>query len=103
LIFIFGFSVDGDLKVQSTIDVESDSAGFGIVNGAFFAFLLMLFLITMFMEDKQMLVMSLVIGWAICISLGLLSGALIGALSSGIWLIVCVIIFLWKLKKEEVG
>ena len=57
----------------------------------------------MFMEDKQVLVLSLVIGWAVCIALGVLRGALMGALSSGIWRIVCVVIFLWKLKKEEVG
>ena len=95
--------VDGDLQVQSTIDLESDSLGFGTANGAFFAFLILLFIITMFMEDKQVLIVALVIGWTVVIALGLLNGALIGAVSGGIWLIICAIIFIWKLKKEEVG
>ncbi len=95
--------VDGDLKVQSTIDLEADTFGFGIVEGAFFGFLIILFFITMFMEDKQILIISLVIGWAVIIALGLVKGALMGAASGGIWLIVCAVIFLWKLKKEEVG
>jgi len=95
--------VDGNLKAQNTIDLESSSSGFGIVNGAFFGFLMILFLVTMFMEDKQTLIVSLGIGWAVILALGLVSGTLIGALSGGIWLIVTIIIFLWKLKKEEMG
>jgi hypothetical protein len=55
------------------------------------------------MEDKQTLVIMLVIGWAVILSFGLIKGALIGLSSAGIWLIVTAVIFLWKLKKEEAG
>jgi hypothetical protein len=96
--------VDGDLKVHSGIDLESEDTGsFGLVNGAFIAFLLILFLICMFMEDKSALVFSIIIGWAIVCGLGLINGTIIWAVSGGIWLLVTAIIFLWKLKKEEIG
>lgn len=96
--------VDGDLKVHSGIDLESGDTGtFGLVNGAFIAFLIILFLICMFMEDKSALVFSLIIGWAIVCGLGLINGTIIWAVSGGIWLLVTAIIFLWKLKKEETG
>ena len=96
--------VDGDLKTQSTIDLEaSDTGSFGTVNGAFFGFLLMLFLITMFMHDKQALILAVVLGWAVVIALGAINGSLIGAVSGGIWLIVTAIIFITRIKKEEVG
>lgn len=93
--------VEGDLKTTTTIDLERDSFNFGIVNGAFFAFILILLLITMFMEDRQTLLIALGVGWAAVISLALISGALFGALSGGVWLIICIIIFYWKLKQEE--
>ena len=57
----------------------------------------------MFMEDKQALMVALVLGWAAVLALGLISGKLVGSISGGIWLIVSVIIFIWKLKKEESG
>ncbi len=95
--------VDGELQKQSTIDLEGENSNFGVINGAFYAFLLMLFIITMFMEDKQALMVALVLGWAAVLALGLISGKLVGSISGGIWLIVSVIIFIWKLKKEESG
>ena len=95
--------VDDELKATSTIDLEGDVSTFGIVNGAFLAFLFILALICFFMDDKQTLSISLIIGWAIVLSLGLINGALIGSASAGIWLIISIIIFVWKLKKEEVG
>ena len=93
--------VGGDLKSQFTIDLEQDAFNFGIVNGAFYAFLMLLFIITMFIDDRQTLILSLVIGWTAIISMGLIKGTLFGVLSGGTWLIVCAIIFLWKLRKEE--
>ncbi len=95
--------VDDALKAQSTIDLEGDDFNFGTVNGAFYAFLLILAIITMFMEDRQTLVIALLIGWAVVLGLGLINGVLIGAFSGGIWLIVCGIILIWKLNQEEKG
>ena len=93
--------VGGSLKATETIDLEADNKSFG-VNGFFIAFLFILFLITMFMEDKQILVISLGIGWVTIISLGLVSGSLFGSISAGIWLVITIIIFIWKLKKERI-
>jgi len=95
--------VNGELKATSSLDLDADTSAFGIVNGAFLAFLLILLLICFFMEDKQVLIVMLVLGWIAVIGLGLMNGKIIGSLSAGIWLVVCGIMYLWKLKKEEVG
>ena len=93
-------SVDGSLAKQDTINLNANNLNFGIVNGSFYAFLIILFLICMFMDDKKILVISLGIGWVIVISLGLVSGRLIGVLSAGIWILTTIIIYLWKLNQE---
>ena len=93
--------IDGLLKAQSTIDLESDDFNFGTFTGAFYAFLLILAIITMFMEDRQMLILVLIIGWAAVLALGLIKGAIIGSLSAGIWIIVSGIILIWKLNQGE--
>lgn len=94
--------VDGDLITTESIDLEQDTSGFG-TNGYFIAFLTILFFITMFTDDKQSLLISLALGWVIVIALGLVNGTLFGVAAGGIWFIVCIIILLWKLKKEETG
>lgn len=96
--------VNGDLKAETTIDLEqSSTGGFGIVNGAFYGFLLLLLMICFFMDDKQGLVIALGIGWVLIIALTMINGAIIGSISGGIWLILTIIMFIWKLKKEETG
>ncbi len=93
-------SVNGELAKQDTINLNAASLSFGVINGSFYAFLIILFLICLFMDDKKILVVVLGIGWVIIISLGLVSGQLVGVLSAGIWLLITIIIFLWKLNKE---
>jgi hypothetical protein len=99
-LFISTF-VEDDLAKQDTTNLNSDILNFGTLNGAFYAFLLILFLITMFMEDRKALVVALGLGWVIIISLGLMNGKLIGFTSAGIWILVSIAIFLWKLNEEE--
>ena len=100
--FLFiDISVNGVLKTHTTIDLESDGMFFGVIEGGFYAFMLILFIITMFMEDKQTLVIALMIGWAAILSMGLIKGAIFGFYSGGIWLVICALIILWKLKKED--
>ncbi len=93
--------VSGSIKATETIDLGKDSKSFGI-SGYFIAFLFILFIITIFMDDKQVLIVALGFGWGIIISLGLIKGTLFGSISAGIWLVVSIIIFLWKLKKEKI-
>ncbi len=99
-LFVHSF-VNGDQASQDTINLNASTLNFGIIDGAFYAFLIILLLITLFMEDKKILVISLGLGWVVVISLGLVSGRLVGATSAGIWIIVTIAIFLWKLNKEE--
>lgn len=76
--------------------------GFGM-DGFFIAILIVLSIILLFADDKQSLVIAVGVGWAVIVALGLVKGGLIGIASGGIWLIVTIFIFLWKLKKEETG
>ncbi len=93
--------VESSIKATETIDLEADTKSFGDA-GYFIAFLFFLFLLTMFIDDKQAVIISLGLGWVVVVSLGLLKGSLFGSISAGIWLVVCIIIFLWKLKKEKI-
>lgn len=96
-------SVDDNLIATETLytnpSLPSKGGVFG-KSGFFLAFLFILFLILLVADDKQVLVISLGIGWVVIISLGLVKGALIGGASGGIWLIITIFIFLWKLKEE---
>ncbi len=94
--------VDNELAEQQTINLNADNLSFGVGEGSFYAFLLILLLITLFMEDRQVLIVSLGLGWVAVISLGLMKGTFIGMGSAGIWLLVTIGIFLWKLSKEEI-
>lgn len=93
--------VNGDLKVTYPIDLEHDTSGFGIVNGAFYAFLLILTIIIMFMEDKKALIVALGVGWIVVISFSLMKGSILGTSAGTVWLLISIIIFLYKLTKED--
>lgn len=93
--------VNGGLKATKVIDIHSQTSVFGVSTGACFALLFVLLIICMFMEDKQALLVALALGWVVIISLGFLNGVIIGSVSGVVWLIICVIIMLWKLNKEE--
>lgn len=93
--------VDDELAKQDTTNLNSDILNFGTLNGAFYAFLLILILISLFAEDRKILVIALGIGWVCVISLGLMNGKFIGFTSAGIWIMVTIAILLWKLNKEE--
>lgn len=79
------------------------SGGFAGADGYFIAFFLILIIICLFSDDKQVLTIMLGIGWVVVLVFGLIRGAIIGATSGGIWLIITIIIFIWKLKQEETG
>lgn len=93
--------VNNELAEQQTINLNADNLSFEVGEGSFYAFLLILLLITLFMEDRQVLLIAIGLGWVTVISLGLMKGAFIGMGSAGIWLLVTIAIFLWKLSKEE--
>lgn len=92
--------VNGDLKTMIPIDLKGNVSAFGITTGAFFAFLLILFLTTFAMEDKKVLLVVLIIGWVLVIGFGLLKGAILGAYAAGLWLIISIAIVLWKIGRK---
>ncbi len=93
--------VDNNLVRQDTTNLNADILNFGTLNGAFYAFLLILLLISLFMDDRKALVVSLGVGWVVVISLGLINGKFIGFTSAGIWIVISIAIILWKLNSEE--
>lgn len=82
--------------------LSSDGAPFGS-GGIMIAFLFILLITMMFADDKQALTLMLGIGWVIVIALQLVNGAIFGLTSGGIWLVITIMIALWKLKEEEIG
>jgi len=72
-------------------------------NGYFIAFLMLLFIIILFSDDKQVLLVMLGVGWVVILVFGLVKGAIIGSVSGGIWLLISIITMIWKLKQEESG
>ena len=104
-LFIDIFS-DGNYIQTHVININPETPLIGGLygsNGYFIAFLLILVIIILFTDDKQTLLVMLGFGWAVVLVLGLVKGAIIGSTSAGIWLLVSIITFIWKLKKEEVG
>ncbi len=94
--------VDDEFIGTNTLDKGASSSGVYGTEGYFMAFLIILLLITMFSDQKQVLVFSLLIGWIAVISLSLISGGLFGIFSSGIWLVVTIALYLWKLRGETI-
>ena len=94
--------VDDEFIGTNTLDKGANASGVYGTEGYFMAFLIILLLITMFSDQKQVLVFSLLIGWIAVISLSLISGGLFGLFSSGIWLVITIALYLWKLRGETV-
>ncbi|KKM74232.1 hypothetical protein LCGC14_1402370, partial [marine sediment metagenome] len=72
-------------------------------NGYFIAFLMLLFVMMLFSNDRQTFLIMLGMSWVVILALGLVKGAIIGATSAGIWLLVSIFMMIWRLKKEEIG
>lgn len=93
--------VEGNLFSMETVTLNPSELRFATVNGAFFAFLIILFIICLTMDDRRILLISLGLGWVVVISLGLINGKFIGTSTAGIWLLVTIVLMMWKLNKEE--
>jgi hypothetical protein len=74
--------------------------GFG-KGGNFLFLIFILAFILMFGKSKNTFLIGIVLGFVTSIGLGLIKGKIIGYGSAGIWLIVIVIIALWKLNKNK--
>lgn len=77
-----------------------DSINFGKA-GYFIFFVFMLSFILMFNKSKTTTLIGIFVGFLAGISLGLIEGAVVGIGASGIWLIIVLVLMLWKLNKER--
>ncbi len=104
-LFLDVFS-DGIYISTTVINVNPSNplvGGFYGSDGYFIAFMMLLLIILLFSDDRQALLIMLGMGWVAILIFGLVKGTIIGAVSGGIWLLVSIAIFIWKLKQEEVG
>lgn len=98
--FLFAsFFVNSDLKAMFPIDLEANRTLFGVANGAFFAIIIILIIITALMNDKKAIMVGLGAGWIIVLGLGLVNGSVFGIFASGIWILISIIIVLWKMSR----
>lgn len=96
---IIEINVDGRPAIIDNIIINSQ--GIAEVGGYFIAFIFMLSFILMFMESKSVTLIGILLGFITVISLGLLEGKIVGLGASGIWLIVIVLLMLWKLNRKR--
>ena len=90
--------VDNQLVVLSNIELEAVSYGnLGYVLWFFLTF----FFILLFGKSKTEILIALVISLTGAITLGITRGNIIGIGSAGIWMLVIVILGIWKLNKEN--
>lgn len=78
-----------------------DTSNWNVKGVIFFGFLLLLIIGIMFIESKEGLIISVILGFIVLISLGIVKGKIIGFTSGVLWLIIVGIILLIKLNKEK--
>ncbi len=91
-------SVDGNEKIISQVTI--DGSAFGSMGYVAF-FLLTLGLVLAFSNDKNGILLALLISYLGSLALGLSVGGIIGVGSAGIWIIIITVIGLWRLNKNK--
>lgn len=69
--------------------------------GYLILFVMVLSFILMFIESKTGILIGILLGIASGFGLGLITGSLIGYGASGVWILIIVIMGIWKLNKER--
>ncbi len=91
--------VDGKQSVFKIIKLELTDLG---VAGYLVWFVMSLSLIMFFSNTKEGILIAVLLGFAGGIGLGIVTSSLIGLGASGLWLILIVIIGIWKLNKDRI-
>ncbi len=91
-------SVDGQPIVLSNVKLESSD--YGNLGYVFWFFLTFLFLL-LFAHSKTEVLIGLAVSFIGAISLGITRGNIIGLGSAGIWVLVIIILGIYKLNKEK--
>jgi hypothetical protein len=82
-------------------NLSLDNSNWNVKGIIFFGFLLLLIIGIMFIESKEGLIISVILGFIVLISLGIVKGKVIGFTSGVLWLIIVGVILLVKLNKEK--
>lgn len=90
--------VNGVPVVIDNIDLDTTNYG---VAGYLIFFIMAISFILMFSESKTMVLMSIGLSFAGALGLGLISGELIGISAGGIWLLIILVIGIYKLNSER--
>ncbi len=88
-------------KEITTTSTKLDKSNYG--NAGYLVFLIMaISFIMLFSSSKTGVLFAIGLSFLSAIGLGLITGSLIGLGASGIWLILIIVLGIWKLNKERV-
>ena len=90
--------VNNILSVKSTVDLDSTDYG---ESGYFISFVFMFSIILFFVRSKEGVLISMGLAVASTIGLGLQSGNMTGLGASGLWLIIIILVGIYKLNKDR--
>ncbi len=90
--------VDDQLSIKDNVILESTGYGYF---GFFIFFIYILAFVFMFSGSKSIMLVGLLIGFIGGIVLGLIQGKLIGIGASGMWLIIIIILMIYKINKKR--
>lgn len=88
--------VDGDLVMIDNVRIDSTGYGAG---GYLIFFVFILSMVLLFSESKTLMLVGLLIGFIGAIGFGIITSDLIGLGASGLWLMIIIVIAIWKLNK----
>jgi len=96
---IINVFVDGEQSIFKVVKLELTDLG---VAGYLVFFVMALSLILLFSSSKTGILIAILLGFAGGVGLQLITSSLTGLGASGLWLIIIVLIGIWKLNKDRI-
>ena len=96
--FINNVFVDNELTVTNTVKLEGGN--YGVVGYLIFLIIAISFILIMG-ESKTGVLLAIGISFTAALGFNLISGSLLGIGASGLWLIVLLVVAIWKLNKDR--
>ncbi|GAI90905.1 unnamed protein product [marine sediment metagenome] len=91
--------VDGLDTAHSTVKLDDEGYGAG---GYLVFFVMAITIILLFSGSKSGILISIFLSFVAAVGLNLIRGDVIGVGASGLWLILIVVLAIWKLNKERI-
>ncbi len=88
-----------DTKLVSTNTVQTDTRNYGEAGYLVF-FVTSIALVLIFSQSKTFLLIGILLSFVVAVGLGMTSSSLIGTGAAGVWLIIILILAIWKLNKD---